>query len=61
MRHRNNREEKGRRRYLISRDREEQRKERWQRISESRYCAWYRNIKEEGVPKCLKKEWGESR
>ncbi|XP_029159119.1 CWF19-like protein 2 [Nylanderia fulva] len=42
-------------------DREMQKKERWERIRESRYNRWYGEWKEEGLPKYLRKEWRESR
>ena len=42
-------------------DRELQRVERWERIRESRYNRWYKEVKEEGVLSYLKKGWGESR
>ncbi|KMQ86940.1 hypothetical protein RF55_13934, partial [Lasius niger] len=46
---------------LVARDREEQRKERWKKIGESKYNKWYKEIKEEGIPGYLKKGWGENR
>lgn len=46
---------------VISKDRQEQRVERWQRIVESRYNRWFKVIKEGGISEYLKKNWGESR
>jgi len=46
---------------LIKADREIQRLERWQKIRESRYNTWFREIKEEGIPEYLRKGWRESR
>jgi hypothetical protein len=43
------------------RDKARQRKERWERIGESKYNRWYKEIKGEGIPEYLKKGWGESR
>lgn len=46
---------------VIEKDREMQRLERWQRIRDSKYSKWYKEIKEEGIPEYLRKGWGESR
>ncbi|KMQ91217.1 hypothetical protein RF55_8945 [Lasius niger] len=46
---------------LLARDREEQRKERWKKIGESKYNKWYKEVKGEGIPGYLKKGWGENR
>lgn len=43
------------------RDREKQRKERWEKIRNSRYNRWYGLVKGDGVAEYLKKGWGESR
>jgi hypothetical protein len=44
---------------LMKKDKEGQRKERWEKIREARYNRWYKEIKEEGVPDYLKIGWGE--
>lgn len=46
---------------VISKDRQEQRVERWQRIVKSRYNRWFKVIKKGGIPEYLKKNWRESR
>jgi len=46
---------------LIRKDKEEQRRERWERIKEGRFCKWYKEIKGGGIPEYLKKGWGEGR
>jgi len=46
---------------LIKKDREDQKRIRWERINESRYNKWYGEIKGKGFPKYLLREWGESR
>lgn len=38
---------------LEQKDLEDQRKERWGRISESRYNKWYKMIKGAGIPEYL--------
>lgn len=43
---------------LMKRDKEEQRKERWERIRNSKFNKWYKEVKGEGIPKYLKKGWG---
>lgn len=48
-------------RKLIWEDKERQRKERWEKIRISGYNKWYGRIKEEGIPRYLKKGWGENR
>ncbi|XP_068993226.1 golgin subfamily A member 6-like protein 24 [Neodiprion pinetum] len=48
-------------REIEERGREEQRKERWEKIRESRYNRWYRLVKGEGIPGYLGKGWEESR
>lgn len=42
-------------------DRQKQKKERWNKIKESKYNAWYKEIKKEGIPKYLKKGWSDER
>jgi len=49
-------------------DRKKQKKERWEKIKESRFrikeCRFskrYKEVKEEGIPEYLKKRWGKSR
>lgn len=42
-------------------EKELQRRERWERINESKYNRWYREVKGEGIPGYLKKGWGENR
>jgi len=46
---------------LEKRERERQRKERWNRISESKFCKWYKEVKWKGILGYLKKGWGENR
>ena len=48
---------------VLKADKELDRKERWERIRESKYNKWYSWIKgkKEGVPEYLKKGWGEKR
>lgn len=46
---------------MMRRDKESQREDRKQRIKESRYNRWYKEIRVEGVPEYLRKGWGESR
>ncbi|EZA50916.1 hypothetical protein X777_10743, partial [Ooceraea biroi] len=46
---------------VLKREKEIQRKERGEKIGESRYNAWYKRVKCEGIPGYLKKGWGESR
>lgn len=43
------------------RERERQREERWEKIGESRFNRWYKEVKGRGIPEYLKKGWGESR
>lgn len=43
---------------LMKRDKEEQRKERWERIRNSKFNKLYKEVKGEGIPKYLKKGWG---
>lgn len=47
---------------LERRDIKQQKKERWERISGSRYNKWYKRVKGEGIPGYLKKwvegSWG---
>lgn len=43
---------------LEGKNREIQRKERWEKIEDSRYSRWYGKIKGKGTPKYLKKDWG---
>jgi len=40
---------------LIERDREEQRRIKWEKINKSKYNKWYGKIKGEGFPKYLLK------
>lgn len=42
-------------------DKEVQKKERWQKIINSRYNKWYKCIKEEGMPKYIKGKWNANR
>lgn len=42
-------------------EKELQRRERWERINESKYNRWYREVKEKEIPGYLKKGWGENR
>lgn len=44
-----------------SREKDRQRKERWEKIKESKYNRWYKEVKGERIPRYLKKGWGESR
>ncbi|XP_070526501.1 golgin subfamily A member 6-like protein 1 [Cardiocondyla obscurior] len=46
---------------LIKKDKEMQRKERKEKIIESRFNKFYKRIKKEGVPEYLKKGWKEER
>lgn len=46
---------------LEKRDKERQRRERWEKIGESNYNRWYKVIKKEEVPEYLRKGWRESR
>jgi len=46
---------------LEERDKEKQRKERWEKIKDSKYNKWYKVIKKQGIPGFLKKGWGENR
>lgn len=46
---------------IIESEKELQRRERWERIRESRYNKWYGEVKGEGIPGYLKKGWGENR
>jgi len=46
---------------IESRGKRRQRDERWERINNSEYNKWYKQIKGEGIPGYLKKEWGENR
>jgi len=46
---------------VIWKDKEEQRKERWENIREAKSCRWYKEVKGEGIPEYLKKGWGENR
>jgi len=48
-------------RELMKRDGEWQRDERERKIRESRYNKWYKKIKGKGIPRYLRKGWGESR
>jgi len=43
------------------REKERQRRERWERIVNSNYNRWYKVIKGRGIPGYLKKNWGENR
>ncbi|EZA62829.1 hypothetical protein X777_01859 [Ooceraea biroi] len=36
------------------------RRERWQKIKESKYNVWYKYIKGEGIPRYMKKGWGKT-
>lgn len=45
---------------LEERDRENQKRERWIKIGESKFNRWYQKVKG-GVPKYLREGWGESR
>lgn len=36
---------------------ERQRVERWEKIGDSRYNRWYKEVRETGVPEYLKKGW----
>lgn len=38
---------------------ERQKRERWEKIRQSRYNKWYERIKEEGAPGYSKKGWKE--
>lgn len=46
---------------VIREDKERQRKQRWEKIKNSKYNKWYGRIKEEEIPGYLKKGWGENR
>jgi len=46
---------------LMKKDKEKQEEERWEKIRESRYNRWYKEVKEKGIPEYLRKEWEESR
>jgi len=46
---------------IENKEREVQRRERWEKIEDSRYNKWYKGVKGGGVPGYLKKGWGESR
>jgi len=41
---------------IEERNKERQRKERWEKIKGSKYNKWYKEIKERGIPRYLKKE-----
>ena len=43
---------------LKEKEKVKQREERWERIRKSRFSRWYGCVKEEQVPKYLKKGWG---
>jgi len=45
---------------IIKKDREDQKMERQERIMNSKFSKWYREVKGEGVPEYLE-AWGESR
>jgi len=53
-------EEEARMEEMARWEREVQRAERWERIRESRYNKWYKEIKGEGIPEYLKKGWGKA-
>lgn len=42
-------------RIIEEREKEMQKRERWERIGNSEYNEWYNKIKKEGVPEYLKK------
>ncbi|XP_036145342.1 uncharacterized protein LOC118646472 [Monomorium pharaonis] len=46
---------------LVRREREKQRKERWEGIRDSKYNGWYWRVKGEGIPEYLKRNWEEKR
>ena len=46
---------------LVEREKRLQEEERWRKIGESKYNAWYGRVKGVGVPGYLKKGWGEER
>lgn len=46
---------------VVKEKKRKQREERWERIRESSYNRWYREMKGEGTPEYLKKIWGENR
>lgn len=46
---------------LIKREKDKQRKERWEKIGDSKYNKWYGRVKREGIPEYLKKNWEEER
>lgn len=53
-----NREGEGLVEELMKRDKKKQRKERWERIRNSKFNKWYKEVKGEGIPEYLKKGWG---
>lgn len=46
---------------IENREKDRQRRERWEKIKESKYNRWYKEVKGERIPGYLKKDWGESR
>jgi len=46
---------------IMEKDKEAQRTERWGKINKSQYNKWYKEVKGKGIPKYLRKGWGESR
>lgn len=42
----------------MDREKEKQREGRWERIRESKYSKWYKEVKGEGIPEHLKKGGG---
>lgn len=46
---------------LVRRDKEMQRTERWEKIRESQFNKWYKEVNGIGISNYLKKGWRESR
>jgi len=40
---------------LMWKDKKEQRKKRWEKIREAKFCRWYKKVKGEEIPEYLKK------
>ncbi|XP_070529779.1 calponin homology domain-containing protein DDB_G0272472-like [Cardiocondyla obscurior] len=47
--------------YLVKKNKEWQREERWKKIRESRFNKYYKKVKEEGIPGYLKLGWKEEK
>lgn len=43
---------------LVREGREKDWRERWEKIKESKFNKWYKEVKGKGIPEYLKKSWG---